>query len=114
MPAGRHRTGTSGGTARMRKKLADIMMTSEVDKVKQAWAQTEAAAERGPVPPGTYVCRVESAEFFAARTGTHGIKLVFAIVEPVEHEDSRLWHDLWLTPAALPVTKRDLAKIGIR
>ena len=25
----------------------------------------------------------------------------------------RFWHDLWLTPAALPMTKRDLAKLGV-
>jgi hypothetical protein len=30
-----------------------------------------------------------------------------------EHEARRAWCDFWLTPAALPMTKRDLAKIGV-
>ena len=25
----------------------------------------------------------------------------------------QFWHDLWLTPAALPMTKRDLGKLGV-
>src|SRR5262249_49127839 len=30
-----------------------------------------------------------------------------------EYADRRLWHDFWLSPAALPMSKRDLAKIGV-
>ncbi len=30
-----------------------------------------------------------------------------------DFEGRRAWCDFWLTPAALPMTKRDLAKIGV-
>lgn len=30
-----------------------------------------------------------------------------------EHAGRQVWHDLYLTPAALPMAKRDLAKLGI-
>src|SRR5262249_48283863 len=30
-----------------------------------------------------------------------------------DHEGRRLWHDLWLTSAAMGMSKRDLAKFGI-
>jgi hypothetical protein len=30
-----------------------------------------------------------------------------------EHAERRFWHQLWLTEAAMPMTKRDLAKISV-
>jgi hypothetical protein len=34
-------------------------------------------------------------------------------VDDGEHKGRKLWHTAWLTPAALPMTKRDLAKLGV-
>ena len=43
---------------------------------------------------------------------TPGYKLTFKVVDG-EHAGRQFWHDCWLTAAALPQTKRDLAKIGV-
>ncbi|MGB1885124.1 MAG: hypothetical protein ACPHUF_14565, partial [Gammaproteobacteria bacterium] len=40
-------------------------------------------------------------------------KLTFRVLEG-EHEGRQFWHDVWLTAAALPMAKHDLAKLGIR
>jgi hypothetical protein len=80
----------------------------------RAWEQTAAAAEYGPLPAGNYKARLTAVELFTAKgKGTPGVKLTLAIVEPAEYDGRKAWHDLWLTAAALPATKRDLAKIGI-
>ena len=47
-----------------------------------------------------------------AKTGTKGIKLVFEVAEG-EHAGRKVFHDLWLTEAAKPQTKRDLDELGI-
>lgn len=97
----------------MRKRLSDILINSEAESIRKAWDETQAAADLGPLPVGTYVARVESAEFFSARSGTPGVKLTLVVAEPTEFAGRKLWHDLWLTPAAMPATKRDLLKIGV-
>jgi hypothetical protein len=38
--------------------------------------------------------------------------LAFKIIEG-EHVGRQVWHDVWLTPAALAQTKRDLGKLGV-
>jgi hypothetical protein len=43
--------------------------------------------------------------------GTPGYKIEFKVIEG-EHIGRHFWHDVWLTPAALPQAKRDLGKIG--
>ncbi len=30
-----------------------------------------------------------------------------------DHQGRQFWHDVWLTPAALPMAKRDLGKLGV-
>src|SRR4051812_9295891 len=97
----------------MRKRLSDILPHSESESIKRTWDETQAAGDMGPLPAGTYVARVESAEFFSARSGPPGIKLTLVVVEPAEFGGRRIWHDAWLTPAAMPSTKRDLLKLGI-
>lgn len=44
--------------------------------------------------------------------GTPGVKLCWKIIEG-EHAGRRIWHDCWLTPAALGQSKRDLGKLGV-
>lgn len=96
-----------------RKSLSDILRAGDRDKLASAWHTTEAAQDLAPLPPGDYIATIESGEPFASKTkGTGGYKLVFRIVEG-EHTGRRFWHDVWLTEAALSMTKRDLAKIGV-
>jgi hypothetical protein len=96
-----------------RKRLTDILGGSGGDDFRRAWDSTQAADDFGPLPSGIYLLRVLSGQLFNARQrGTPGYKLQLEVAEG-EFEGRYLWHDLWLTPAALPMTKRDLAKIGI-
>jgi hypothetical protein len=64
------------------------------------------------VPKGEYVALLTEGFAHEAKTGTAGIKLVFEIMEG-EHAGRKLFHDLWLTEAAKPQTKRDLDALGI-
>lgn len=105
-------------------KLTDILGDGGRDAIDQAWNSTEAADEFAPLPPGEYIAHVASGELEASRNkGTPGYKLTFRIVsgpgkseegESVEYAGRFCWHDLWLTPAALPMTKRDLSKLGVQ
>ena len=65
-----------------------------------------------PLPSGEYRCSIASGELFNAKTGTAGYKLKLVVVEG-EHADRVVWHDVWLSEAALPMAKRDLGKLGI-
>lgn len=95
-----------------RKSLSDILRAGDREKLASAWNNTEAAQDLAPLPPGDYLATIEAGEPFTAKTGTGGYKLAFRIVEG-EHTGRRFWHDVWLTEAALSMTKRDLAKIGV-
>jgi hypothetical protein len=95
-----------------RKKLCDILANGNGDSFRNNWNSTDAADEFGPLPPGEYAVRILSGELFQAKRGTPGYKLTCEVTEG-EHEGRRLWLDFWLTPAALPMTKRDLTKLGI-
>jgi hypothetical protein len=78
----------------------------------QAWAAAPVAGDFQPLPAGTYICRAESGERFCAKSGTPGYKITFSISDG-EHAGRRVWLDSWLSTAALPYTKRDLAKFNI-
>lgn len=96
-----------------RKSLSDILHGAERSGIETAWADTEAAEDFGPLPTGEYVARIESGELTTGKTkGTPGYKLTFRVLEG-DHAGHPFWHDLWLTPAALPWAKRDLGKLGI-
>ena len=64
------------------------------------------------MPAGTYTARVLAGELNTSKSGTPGYKLTFRVLEG-EHTGRQFWHDVWLTPAALPMAKRDLAKLGV-
>ena len=50
-----------------------------------------------------------SGELGASRTkGTPGFKIEFAVIE--RDIGRRVWHDCWLTPAAIPQSKRDFGQ----
>lgn len=95
-----------------RPRLTDILTNGQCGNLRDAWSRTEAAADFAPLPAGTYECHVHNIELFSARTGTPGVKIRFDVCEG-EHAGRSLFHDCWLTPAALPQTKRDLSKLGI-
>lgn len=94
-----------------RKKLTDIL-NGNAETLKAQWDGTEAAGEMGPLPPGSYVCATLGGELFQAKTGTPGYRLTLRVADG-PFSGRRVWHDLWLTAAALPMAKRDLAKLGI-
>jgi hypothetical protein len=98
----------------MRKNLSDILANGDRESLSRAWGEAKAADDYGtPLDPGDYVCHLVAADLFNAQTkGTPGIKLAFRVIEG-EHAGRRVWHDCWLTPAALPQTKRDMLKLGI-
>lgn len=94
-----------------RPRLTDIL-NGGANNVKTLWEKTEPAKDFVPLPRGTYVAHVVSGELSKAKTGTPGYKLTFKVIDG-EYAGRQVWHDLWLTSPALPMTKRDLAKLGI-
>jgi hypothetical protein len=95
-----------------RKKLTDILLNSEREKLDRQWGSTKAAEDLKPLPIGEYRCSIASGELFTAKKGTLGYKLKLVVLEG-EHADRVVWHDVWLSEAALPMAKRDLGKLGI-
>jgi hypothetical protein len=96
-----------------RKSLYDILREGDRQNLSQAWGETQAAEDFTPLPPGEYVARIVGGELFTSKTkNTAGYKLAFAVLEG-DHQGRKFWHDVWLTPAALPMAKRDLAKLGV-
>jgi hypothetical protein len=64
------------------------------------------------LPPGEYIARIVGGVFATAKTGTPSYKLTFQVVEG-KQAGRLIWHDLFLTEAALPMAKRDLGKLGV-
>jgi hypothetical protein len=96
-----------------RKKLCDILqLNSEREKLSSLWETTAAAAEFAPLPRGEYCFRILAGELFTSRRQTPGYKLTLEVTEG-DFAGRRAWCELWLTEAALPMTKRDLEKIGV-
>jgi hypothetical protein len=96
-----------------RKKISDIPGSGNGGNFRDKWNATAAADDFKPPPPAEYTFRNLTGGLFTARKGTPGYKLTLEVTEG-EYEGRRAWHDLWLTAAALPMTKRDLAKIGVK
>ena len=93
-------------------KLSDILHGNGGD-FNDRWNNTEAAGDFGPVPRGVYVCHATRGELESSRSkSTPGYKIEFTILDG-DFAGRKLWHDCWLTPAALPQAKRDLLKLGI-
>ncbi|MBI5863434.1 MAG: hypothetical protein HZB38_02760 [Planctomycetes bacterium] len=95
-----------------RRRLSDIL-NGGTDSLRTQWNSTTAADDFKPLPTGLYVARVVSGELFTSRTNhTPGYKLTFRVLEG-EHAGRQFWHDCWLSPAALPMSRRDLGKLGV-
>ncbi len=95
-----------------RRGLVDILKGESREELVRRFSEAEAAPEYAPIPKGTYIAEVSSGELTNSGTGTPGYTVGFTISDG-EHKGRRVWHTLWLTPAAMPMTKRDLAKFGI-
>jgi len=95
-----------------RKRLSDILLNSEKERLGRAWSTTKPAADLAPVPAGEYRCRVADGTLFNARSGTAGFKISLDVLDG-EHAGRRLYLDVWLSEAALPMARRDLGKLGI-
>src|SRR5262249_50565629 len=95
-----------------KKPLSDILGGDNAARLQISWNEAEAAADLKPLPPGEYTALILSGELFNARSGTPGYKLTMEVTEG-EYAGRKLWHDAWLTAAAMPMTKRDLGKLGI-
>ena len=94
-------------------KLTDILGNGDGDRLRQAWDTTEAAGELTPLPTDEYIAHIIAGTLETGKTrGTPGYKLTFKVCVG-EYTGRQFWHDLWLTEAALPITKRDLAKLGV-
>jgi hypothetical protein len=99
-------------TKHTRKSLVDVLHSSTRDELARQFNEAEAACDMLPLPRGTYRCRVTDGELVTSKGGTPGYSLTFT-VDGGEHKGRKLWHTAWLTPAAMPMTKRDLAKLGV-
>jgi hypothetical protein len=96
-----------------RRRLTDILIGSEPERLRQAWDKTKAAEEFKPLPGGTYAAHIIGGELFQSKTkGTPGYKLTFKVCEG-DYAGRQFWSDLWLSEAALPMAKRDLGKLGV-
>jgi len=95
-----------------RRKLTDILHAGDRDKLAKAWQTAKAVADFAPLPRGEYIARVIDGALATAKTGTPSYKLSFQVVEG-EHAGRRFWHDVYLTPAAMPMAKRDLGRLGV-
>ena len=97
----------------MRNVLLTDILKGHGGNFNDRWNSTQAAGEFGPVARGEYVCHVTQGELESSRTkGTPGYKIEFTILDG-DFKGRKLWLDCWLTPAALPQSKRDLGKLGI-
>lgn len=95
------------------KSFMDILHQESMETLSQAWDAVSAAEDFAPLPSGEYIARIMAGELFTSKTkGTVGYKLCFQVLEG-EHQGRQFWHDIWLTPAALPMAKRDLGRIGV-
>lgn len=96
-----------------RKSLSDVLHAGGETNLAQAWDSTQAAADFKPLPRGEYVCHLTAGTLQNSKSkGTPGYKLEFTVLDG-PHTGRKVWHDCWFTPAALPHSKRDLAKLGV-
>jgi len=95
-----------------RKRLSDILMNSERERLERAWSTAKPSAYPAPVPPGEYRCRIADGALFNARTGTPGYKLTIEILDG-EHAGRKLFRDIWLTDPAMNMARGELAQLGV-
>lgn len=90
------------------------MVDFDAFDVDQVWADTDAAdgkAEYKPLPEGEYDCSCNEAVLTTVN-GKNVIQYEF-VVTTGEHEGRKVWHRSYLTPKAMPYSKRDLQTLGV-
>lgn len=97
-----------------RRSLSDILPAASGggDDILDRFDTTAAADDLGPLPRGTYIAVAVSGGLTTATTGTSGYTVEFRVMEG-DHTGRRVWKTWYLTQAALPYSKRDLAKLGL-
>lgn len=98
-----------------RKPLTDTLRETglePLDSLSALFDSTTAADELRPLPRGTYTCRAMNGGLTTANSGTRMYRVRFKVLEG-EHAGRCLWKSWPLTPAALPYSKRELAKLGV-
>lgn len=82
------------------------------ESLEQLWNSTEAAGDYSPLPAGKYLCVAAGGELGKARTGTPYYRVLFEVAEG-PHAGRRVAHDVYLSPKAIALAKRDLSRLGI-
>jgi hypothetical protein len=96
------------------KRFSEILQGNALEKLQRAFDATKAAGDLTPLPSGTYEAHATDGTLGTSRSkGTPFYKLTFRVCEG-EHQGRHFWHDVYLTEAAMPLAKRDLAKLGIQ
>ena len=94
-----------------RRTLQQILQGGPAADLRRQWDATPPAREFVPLPTGIYDAHVHKVELHAAKTGTPGVKIQFRVCAG-DHVGRMLFHDCWLTPAALAVNQmRDCEKL---
>ncbi len=74
---------------------------------------SDAPFESAELPPGTYTGTLMMSRIVRSwRSKSVGVALYWDV--QLRHGKKRVWRTLWLSPAALPRTKRELAQLGVR
>ncbi len=94
------------------RRLVEILNGASRDDLTRLFDETKAASEYAPLPKDDYIADVVGGELTSSAAGTPGFTLEF-LIRDGEHTGRRVWHTLWLTEPAMPMTKRDLLKLGI-
>ena len=88
----------------------------DIKEALDLFENTQAAPDLDckPIPKGDYTAEItpKGSGLFRSKSGTMGYKLEMQVCEG-EYAGRRLWFDLWLTPAAASITRRELSKIAI-
>jgi hypothetical protein len=95
------------------RKLSDILNGESMEELVRRFEEVEAAPEFAPVPAGTYEVDFVEGQLCSSNSGTRGYNCSFQVSNG-EHAGRKIWHTFWLSESALPYTKRDLLKLGIR
>lgn len=95
-------------------KLSDILAAGGTGEnaFLRDWNQTVPVTADSPLPAGVYSAHATKGELSTSRNGNPRYSLEFTVCD-APYSGRRVWLDVYLTAAALPRAKRNLAKLGI-